>query len=126
MDIHDPFTTVREGLAFAAKLVCTMPLCVLREESCPGVELEDLFCSAPTPFMDTIHQRMQAMRTEEEIAAAVSRIIALLDLEEVADSLVGALPGGLSVGERTCPVFSTPIPSFRRRGTFLRRLLKCV
>jgi hypothetical protein len=45
-------------------------------------------------------QRLQVAQSPAEMAANVDRIIDLLELRDVADSLIGTTANGLSVGER--------------------------
>lgn len=80
-DIHLQTSTVREALEFSALLVC-IPLRVCLQ------------------FTDCVLQRQPPDYTREEKLAYVDHVIALLNMEEYADAVVGVPGSGLNVEQR--------------------------
>ena len=88
-DIHDPHATVREGLLFSARMVRDVQV-----HCCP------CFLATPVRVLCRGLQRMEHPLPDPDLRVYVNDVLHMLELEDVADILVGDADTGLPVGEK--------------------------
>ena len=122
-DIHDPHTTVREGLLFSARTVRRLLCCYTGRafgSSSSGVSCVLLFvCRCLQRMLEPLehqelhdyvnavrsapllsHSRRRSSVTDVPFVWLPAQIIRVLELEDVADVLVGSSDWGIPTGER--------------------------